>query len=284
MLRTVRVADPARPGEYKLINAQDYRLLVHGDLWHEQEPGFENLPPPAPAANYNDVETKEAARLAFDVLEFQHDREGKQSFAAMTHAERMTVLRDTRQDVQRSRAEYLNQRAGRAADTGPREARVGPPQGVTQDEMDARLAAQRAVVIPEGVVPGVTLGWPLDLASGLPLALTDEERAKQTAIELGKDDGTRVEGVSDSPPVPGAQQGAGGESPAPPAVNAAQPWLQPPPAQPPAAPPAPPVAETTVEKGPGGKWYQMQDGKPVSEGFKTKADAEADLATKNKSE
>lgn len=43
------------------------------------------------------------------------------------------------------------------------------------------------VVVPEGVIPGETPGWPVDAETGEPLALTDEERQQLADSELGSD-------------------------------------------------------------------------------------------------
>jgi hypothetical protein len=253
-MQTVRVANSRSPTGYMIINAHEYRELVHGPLWHEQEPGFDGILPTAePARAYSPEEQRRAAGLMFDAIEMQREREEKPAFATLTPQQRLDLLEEMRRDLHETRARHLQS------------TRMAPPP-------------EPEVVVPEGVVPGETPGWPVDAETGKPLRLSDEERQRiadeHAALEAERaevsrqappNNGEGETGTSQPTPAPATEATQAGETPA---------WLRAG-AQVAQQAPTPPVAARSVEKGPGGKWYVMEAGKPVSEGYKTKGEAEA---------
>lgn len=267
---TVRVANPKTASGYMLINASDYRESVHGPLWHTQEPGFDGrLPPPAPVQATSDEELRKAANLMFELMEAEREEKGLPRYASLTAHQRLTWLDKKREEFLEARSRYMR--------------RMDSPE----------------VVVPEGVIPGETPGWPVDLATGKPLWMPQEERERLMAMarhdleaeqeaerqrlarEQAPPGGEGGETATSQPTPPPSQEPAQApqEAAQPAPASGEQPaWLRP--AQPAAqdTPPPPPVAEKSVEKGPGSKWYVMQAGKPVTEGFKTKAEAESQVA------
>jgi len=75
-----------------------------------------------------------------------------------------------------------------------KEAGIPTPVGTSKAHIEAALAQQAAdaspedspdeVVVPDGVTPGVTPGWPVDATTGKPLDLTPDEREKLAAAEI----------------------------------------------------------------------------------------------------
>jgi hypothetical protein len=275
-LQTVRVANPANPGTYMIVNARDYRELVHGPLWHEQEPGFTGIIPlSAPNAVYGAEETRLAAALAFDLMEATREFEGEPAFASLSPHQRQSELRLKREQLQAERAKRLARTQEEAAD-----------RWRATEEAHLSRTLLRPEEVPEGVIPGETPGWPKDLATGRALRLGDDERAALASappMQTG-DDGTKTLGQTDPAPDSPEANRADSDAPAnnetPTVDHAGRPddatqslddrpaWMSAGGEQ------VPPVSDT-VEKGPGGKWFVMRDGKPVSEGKRTKAEAES---------
>jgi hypothetical protein len=279
MIATVRVANPNHPGHYMTINASDYRERVHGPLWEEQAEDFAGTPP-APVHSYGQQERDFAGALMLEIFDFQMMREGR-NFGAMSSAERLTFMRDQRQEFMDHRDGYLRER--QVSDS------------------------QRRQWAGEGIIPGQTPGHPVDAVSGEPMALSDEQRSTLANImlpdpgtdgatngtsdvrqepgrpelvqldeslpdplpPLGDADPAHDQGAAPAAPVAGITDGV----PAAPAPGAGAETTKP--AW--AAAPAPATDALKVEKGPGGKWYVKRAKEVLSEGFGTKAEAEAAL-------
>jgi hypothetical protein len=258
MIPTVRVAHPRDPSSYMTINAIDYREMVHGPLWPVQAEGFTGLPAPKPQSMDPAVRDFATAFMV-DIMDMRQAEKGQPSFSSLSPAEQLSMLRADHAEMKEARDRYH------------RHTQVSEAQAAAFSENMAyedRLAAQRAVVVPEGVVVGETPGWPMDNASGLPLALTDAERAKLAAAGPlpAPGDATGAATSQDAfERTTVGQADAASQTPATPAW-AAQPV--------PATPPNPPVEDLAVSKGPGNKWYVMRGNSPVTEGFATKAEAE----------
>lgn len=264
MIPTVRVPNPRDPSQYMRINAQDYRPMVHGELWPEQDEGFAGLPAIKPQAMDPAVRDL-AASLMVDSMDLMQSHKGQPSFSSLSPQEQLTILREAQRDMKESREKY--HRANQVSDADLKRRRdeelKDEAARIASEDRAKVIEAQRAQVIPPGVVPGQTPGWPLDLDSGLPLVLTDAERAKLSADAAAvPTDGaeTSQEAFERS-----AGQGNPAEAPATPS------WA----AQPAAPTPAEATGNTlSVSKGPGNKWYVMRGNSPVTEGFATKAEAE----------
>ncbi len=265
MIPTVRVANAASPTGFATINAADYREMVHGPLWHTQAPDYVGLPVPAPA-NYSAGERDFAGALMLDFLAFDAERGPGPAFSTLSPAQRMVVLRDKRTEFDTYRAQWHQDRS--------RE---------TRDLFDSTGKVSGSVP-----VPGETPGFPIDSVTGKPLDLDNETRERLGAIPL-KAEGEPVPDATGDVVEPAAEPGVtlsdllGSQPEAPPPAPAAPEPTAPPAGTPSwaATPPAPPAGQPTVEKGPGSKWYVMRDGTALSEGFKTKAEAEGALPNHN---
>lgn len=265
MIPTVRVANPADPRSFMTINAVEYRPAAHGPLWHEQAPGFQGLPTVVPVL-LSQAERDFAGTLFLEMVELRYSAEGKGSFATLSPAERMVALRDLRTDFERDRRKWEANTAIRTGDL---------------------FSYSRAAI------PGETPSYPADAITGKALVLDEATRQQLSEIKIspaGDEPPTaglanpRGELIEPDPVVPPGLPPLGEDTAEPaPVAPQAEPAAALPPQPQEAQPSTPSWAKVpaapapSVQKGPGGKYYVMRGTEVLSEGFPTKAKAEAEL-------
>ena len=111
MIATVRVANPADPTRYMTINARDYRVAVHGELWPKQAEGFTGILPTPEPTQMDPAVRDFAASLMFDILDMEQRAHGSgPAFSSLSPGQQLTFLRDKRTEFEDAKRSYLRSR------------------------------------------------------------------------------------------------------------------------------------------------------------------------------